>query len=74
MPNHSCPEDRLEVLIRVGRLRPVWPTVVVAAVLAEERADTFGTKIGDAVVTIARQNNRIGEDNLVLVDATLEIA
>lgn len=42
--------------------------------LAEERADTIGSKISHAIVAVSRQDDGVREDNLVLVDAALEIA
>lgn len=62
------------MLNRVSRLRPVPATVVIAVMLAEEGADTGGTKISDTVLTVPRQDDRVGENDLVLVDATLEVA
>lgn len=74
MPDHRGTDDSAKVLNWVGRLRPVWAAEVIAIVLAEKRADTLGTKISHAVVAIPRQDNRVGENDLVLVDAALEIA
>lgn len=51
--------------------RPVRATEVIAGVLAEERADAVGTQIRHAVVAIARQDDGVGEDDFLLVDASL---
>lgn len=72
--HHGRAGDWAKVLSWVHGLRPVRATVVVAAVLAKERADALGTKVSHAIVAIPRQNDRVGEDNFVLVDAALEIA
>lgn len=42
--------------------------------LAEKGTDSLGTKIGHTVVSIPRQNDGVGEDNLVSINAALEIA
>lgn len=47
---------------------------VVAAVMAKERAHPVMAEVGDAVHAIHGHDGRVGEDDLVGVDAALEIA
>jgi hypothetical protein len=42
--------------------------------MTEERADTVGTKISDAVLAIPGQDDGVRENDLALVDAALEVA
>jgi hypothetical protein len=41
--------------------------------LAEEGADAIGAEIGDAVLAGPRQDDGIGEDDFLLVDAALDV-
>ena len=61
-------------MLWVGRLGPVGPAKVVAIMLAEEGADAVSPKIGNAVLAGMREYDRVRQDELVLVDAALEIA
>ena len=47
---------------------------IVALVVAEERANAVGPQIRDTKLSASRQDDWVGEDNLMLVDATLEVA
>lgn len=74
MSNHSRSGGGLEVSNRPSRLGPARTAETVAIMLAEERADTVRTEISDTVLTVPRQDDGVGEDNLPLVDAALEVA
>ena len=59
---------------RISRLDPTRATESVAVVMAEKRADTFGSKVSDAIFAISRQDDRVRKYGLPLIDATLEVA
>ena len=42
--------------------------------LAEERADAIGTEVGDTILAVPRQNDRVRQHDFLLVDSALEVA
>jgi hypothetical protein len=64
----------VEKLSGVGRSGPAWTAVAVAGVLAEERSDSVWAEVGHAVLASLGQDHGIGQDDLVLVDAALQVA
>lgn len=58
----------------VSGLRPVTAAIVRAAMMIEESRDSLTTQIRRSEATIARQYHRIGEDDSIAIEASLEIA
>ena len=72
--DHGRTADRSEILPWVGGLSPMRSAVVFAIMLAEKGADALGAEVCDAVLAGPRKDDRVGEDDFLLVDATLDIA
>lgn len=57
--NHRRTWTGTEILSGISRLRPVRATIVIAFVLAEEGADPIGAQIGDAKLTVSREDDGV---------------
>ena len=53
---------------------PVALTVGVAAMVAKESADTFEAEIGFSKNLLSAENNRVRQDDWVVVNSTLKVA
>lgn len=73
MTNHTGPRRRSVVAGLVSRTRPCPTAKLVALVVAKERTDTTGPQICGSVLLRTGHNDRIRQDNTVVVDSALDV-
>lgn len=71
--DYSRTQDRVKVGLRTSGLSPVRAAVAVTGMLTKEGANAIRAKVGYAVLAGLGEDNRVGQDKLVLVDAALQV-
>lgn len=71
--SHHAALLRNVVLGLIGRPLPGTTAVAVAVMLAEEGADAIGAEVCHTVFALLGQDDRVGQDNCILIHASLKI-